>query len=262
MIFLRRRIALFVSLLVGLGLFAAARLPLMAAEDQLTVWGAIFAATAALVTAAAVLAAWGRGSVLRSLRLAIPVILLVASSFVYLLIIETPSGRYGLAGLAMLLTAVFFENLRLAAAGPDRAGSAHLINLSFVLDATSLFFLLAFVFGFATFYHVPLPNAAAAVGAVTALIAHEALWRAGFSVREHAVLVVAAGIVGAETYVTLSLLPTSYLVDAAVAVVLLSAALHVVKQVLSGAGELKFFRKELAASLTLAMLLLCTARWF
>jgi hypothetical protein len=261
MTFFRRRISYIVAPLIGLGLFAAARLPFLAENDKMAVWGAVFAVTVVFTAGAAFFVARESGRGLRAVRWAVPVVLLVTSAFVFLLIVETAAGRYGLAGLVMLLSAVYFENLRATIPGAGRFGPGDLMHLSFVLDAISFFFLLAFIFGFATFYNVPLPVAAMVVGLLVALMTHETLWRAGFSTRQHVSLVVAAGVLGLEAHVALSLLPTSYLVNAGVAVVLLSAAMHAVKQVLSGAGEVRFFRKEIVAALLLAGLLLGTANW-
>jgi len=258
---LRRRLPYLISLLSGTGLLAAARLAVAHKDGNFFVWSVIAGSVSALVAIGGILIFWG-GRPLRSLRLALPAVFLTVSAFLYLLIIETPWGRFGLTALVMFLTAVFFESLRRSLpAGSDRPGPASLIYLSLVLDAVSLFFLLAFIFGLATFYNISLSAASAGIGLVTAFMAHEMLWRAGFATRDQAALVAASGFIGAEVFAGLYLLPTSYLVNAAVAVVLLTAALHVVKQVLSGAGELKYFRKELAAALLLAVLLLTTARW-
>jgi len=260
--YLRRRLAYIISLLLGAGLLAAARLPLAVVDGRLLVWTSIVAFTAALVAVAGTHVSYHAGApVFRSLRLAAPAVFLAASSFLYLLIVETALGRYGLAALVMFLTAVFFENLRRSPEGAERSGPTNLVHLSLVLDALSLFFLLSFIFGVAAFFYVSLPLAAAVIGLVAAAMTREMLWRSGLQSREYVSLIVAAGLIGAETYVALALLPTSHLVNAAVAVVLLSAALHVVRQVLSGAGEFRYFRKELAASLLLAVLLMTTARW-
>jgi hypothetical protein len=261
MTFFRRRISFIISPLIGLGLFAAVRLPLLVEGGQMAVWGAVFAVTVALTAGAGFFVARESGRGLQAVRWAAPAVLLVISAFVFLLIIETTAGRYGLAGLVMLLTAVYFENLRATIPGAGQFGPGDLMHLSFVLDAVSLFFLLAFVFGVAAFYYVSLPVAALAVGLLAALMTHETLWRAGIRTLDHISLVAAAGLIGLEAYVALSLLPTTYLVNAGVAVVLLSAALHVVKQVLSGAGEIKFFRKEMVAALILAGVLFGTANW-
>lgn len=261
MTFFRRRISYIIAPLIGLGLFAAARLPLLVDDGKMTIWGAACAVTVGLTALAAFFVARESGRGLRAVRWAAPVVLLAASGFVFLLIVESSVGRYALAALVMLLAAVYFENLRAAIPSNIPSGPVDLMHLSFVLDAVSFFFLLAFIFGFATFYDVPLMITSLIVGLLAALVTHETLWRAGFSTRQHAGLITAAGILGLEAHVALSLLPTSYLVNAGVVVVLLSAAMHATKQILSGAGEFRFFRKEMAAALLLSALLLGTANW-
>ncbi len=260
MFFLRRRTPQIASLLLGLGLVAAAKLPLFWLQSRFLVWGASAFVTCVLVGLIGVLALRSGGR-LRALRLAAPAILLSACTFLYLLIVESSVGRYSMTFLVMFLVALYLENLRRSESGPAGSNASQLVHLCFVLDAVSMFFLLAFIFGLAAFYSVSLPSAAVAVGAVAAFLTHETLWRAGFGSRGHAGLVIAAAAVGIEGYVALSLLPTSHLVNAAVGVILFSAGLHVIKEVMSGAGEFKYFRKELVGSLSLAVLLLTTARW-
>ncbi len=260
MAFLRRRSPHIASLVLGLGLLAAAKFPLLWVESRFWVWGLAALLTSVLVGLIGVLA-FRSGGCWRALRLMAPAILLTLCASLYLLIIESSWGRYALTVLVMFLVAVYMENLRRSESGPEASHASHLVHLCFVLDAVSLFFLLAFIFGLAAFYYVSLPAAAAAVGAVTAFLTHEMLWRAGFGSRGQLGLVAAAAVIGMEGYVALTLLPTAYLVNSAVAVILFSVGLHVVKQILSGAGEFKYFRKELIASLSLAVLLLTTARW-
>jgi len=255
------RMTILVAPLAALGLAAVVLLPAYTPEDgRLTVWAALTGVTVCVVAAAGVRAAKAALSGPGRSRWAAPPAFLTLSSSLFLLMAETSAGRWSLVALTVLLVAVYFENLR-GAAESHKGGTGALARLSGVLDAISLFFALAFIFGLANFYYVSLPAAALTVGLAGAALFHETLWRAGFETKGQRTLVAAAGCVCAEAYAALSFLPTSNLVNAAVAVVLLAAALRVSERVLSGAGEFKFFSRELAASLALAMVLLLTARW-
>src|SRR3990172_9259733 len=169
--FLRRRAPQIAAVLSGFGLLAAAGFPWSLAEDRLLLWETAAVLTVALVGLTGALACFS-GSRLRALRLASPAILLSASSFLYLLIVETVLGRCALTALVMGLTAVFFENWRRAEAAPEHPDHVQLMHPSLVLDAVSFFFLMAFIFGISAFYRVPLIVAAVAVGSVAAFLTH------------------------------------------------------------------------------------------
>ncbi len=242
----------------GLGLYAAARFPTGAA-DKFLVWAAIVAVTTAAIAAAAVLVVRTSRPGGRWLPFIEPPIFLTAASFLVLLLVETSLARYGLAVLSMVLLAVYFENLR--AADSDRGQPADLVHLAHALDFVGLFFLAAFAFEIGMFFYVPVPLSAAVMAVFGAAAAAADLWRAGFVLREQSWLVAALGTLSGELFIALNFLPTSNLVNAAVAVVLFSLALQTAKHVLSGAGEFKYIRRELAVSAALVVILFLTARW-
>ncbi len=254
-----RYVAYAIAPLVGLGLYAAARFPLGLAEGKFMAWAAISFTTTLVVSAASFLVVRVSRPGGSWLPFVEPPLFLTLSSFLALLLIETSFGRYGAAVLVMVLLAVYFENLRASESGSGQP--ADLVHLAHALDFVGLFFVSAFAFEIGTFFYVPVPLLALAMALVGAAAAAADLWRAGFSVRDQVWLVGALAALSGELFVALNFLPISNLVNAAVGVVLFSLALQVAKHVLSGAGEFKYVRRELAVSSALVVVLLLTAKW-
>jgi hypothetical protein len=278
----RSRLPILAAPLVGVGLYGAMRFsPTVSQGKILVLWGIGVVTVAAVAAAGFFLmrtasaadpgrqaaAADGQAGVAPSHgiagapRLTEPPILLTTGAFLFLLIAGSSFGRCALTILTMLLIAVYFEGLRRVADRDNPVSPADLAQLAHMLDLAAVFLMSAFVFGIRAFYDVPALILAIVIAAIWAFVAAENLSRTGIPVKMSAGPLVAVAVFGAEAYATLSLLPISHLVAAAVSVILLAVSTLIVGQTLSGAVEPAKIRRDLAASIGLAALLLLTARW-
>ena len=249
-----------VSPLVGAGFFVSGLLTVRLPEQRLAVLSIAASALCLAVFAVSVLAARDAGTALRRLRLAFTPTLLTASAFGYYLLLETDLARYGLIAMVVALLAVWFVQLRKALHPFIPLTLVEFAHLCYAMHVVSMFFAYAFAFGIALYVSVSPLILVPAVGLIGAMIAAETM-SAVAARRERWAMVAAIGILAAELQASLGFLPTSYVVNAAVALILFVLALHVFKQVTSGIAERRTLRRHFALSSTLIVLVLMTAQW-
>ncbi len=256
------RWTIIVAPLVVAGSFLAALwLPAFLPQVAATSIAVVLAAAVIVVTVAVVIAAHRTHGIRPSLRLAFTPASVVIAGAAYLLLVEGVIARYALVAVVATLVGMFMAALDdLLDANGLGAHREDFLHFSFALHVIAAFFLLAFLFGLQTFAEVPLPITAAAAGVLLAAIAAESLSRAGKSGKDAALLAGSLGVVSAEFYVALSFLPTTYLVDAAVGVILFAAALHLAAGV-STDGSRNPLRRHTALIVSLLALVLGTAQW-
>jgi len=166
-----------------------------------------------------------------------------------------------LVAVVALLVGAHLGQVRAAAArGPEfDPALAHLANL---VGLAGLFLLLAFLYGINSYYYVSMPLLGLAAATLVAGVARESLVSFGLTSAELPIVIVVIGALEFQAYVGFSFLPTGSLVNAAVNVILFASSLYVVRMILQGAGEARYFRRELALSLLSVAVLMATAGWF
>ncbi len=242
-------------------LVAALRLPALSTETRVLALSGLVAAAALFAASCAYAAARGGYGRAIAMRYAIAPAFFAASAAGFLLLIEGAAFRYALVvATAFMLYAWFayVDGMRGAPARFTPEGFVHLVR---ALRAVASFFFLAFCFGITVFMQVPVWIPALAVLAATSLVTWETLWHAKRSSREELPLIVALALVASQLYVGLSFLPTSAVVNAAVATTFLAFALHYAERVFDEAGSVKWLRRQFAMSGLLVVLVLATARW-
>lgn len=194
-------------------------------------------------------------------RLSSPGAFLIASAALFILLVDTRLGRWGIVILAAVLLWVFHQNLRFAAADPASERARNLNNLACTLDAVGGFMFSAFLFGASEFFEFPAVAGAALAGAAGAWIAYETVRRYGFDVRKEAPAVAFFGVLAAELQGGLSFLPTVREVNAAAAVLVAAPVLHFIVRILAGRMEVRRTLRILAAAGILIAAVMLTARW-
>jgi hypothetical protein len=240
-------------------LFAAASwLPAGLPSAAVPLVGAAFAATLAVTAAAGLVAARGTGA---ALRRAVPLPLFAGASFLQLLLIGSSSGRFAVAGLAVIVTGAYVAALRGIAEGNGRVSAADLPNLVFAMQAMTAFYLFSFMSGIDAFAHLPVAASAAIAGVAAVILVREALWHAGAPEAARPPVLAAVGLLVAELHAALELLPTDAVVNATVTVVLGVALVHGLRRAASAAAAPRALRRPLAFAFCLVIAVLFTARW-
>lgn len=258
---IRKWISYTVPPAVGLGFYVGT---LLAGRMELQKL-AILACTVILMTSfvllATYLAARDAGSVWRRLRLALTPTLFTATAFGYYLLLESRMGRYGLIALVIAVLAVWFIQLRKALHPLIPVTLIEFAHLSYAMHVVAMFFVYAFAFGVNMYVYVPSPLLALGVGLIGTIVAFETLGGVRAARGEKAAIIAVIGVLAAEFQGAVIFLPTSHIVDAAVALILFVLALHVFRQVLCGVAEAKTIRRHFALSTLLVVLVLFTAQW-
>ncbi|MFA6603585.1 MAG: hypothetical protein WCT10_01930 [Patescibacteria group bacterium] len=250
-----------VAILIGAALVAAIWLPARHLSVAIVIWAVCLGAALAVFTAAILWLGMGAARPWRLWRACLPSFVLLISSFGYLLIIESTVGSYLLAAVVTALVGSHLSQVRsvLSDESPDDPALAYLANL---VGLAGLFLFLAFLYGINSYYYISMPLLGLAAAALVAGLAGESLAGFGLSSAELPVVVVVFGALEFQAYVGFSFLPTGSLVNATVNIILFAVSLYVVRMIMRGAGEVRYFRRELALSFLSIAVLLATAGWF
>jgi hypothetical protein len=258
MVKFRHQVAAAAILLIGGGLYGAVLLSSVTQSGKLLVWAIIPLLIVGLL-------AYGSYRLVHpttpaAVFLVTPPVFMTASAFLYILLAESRFGRYGAVFLAVVLAAIYFDNLRTSSTETETQRD-DLVHLAFLLDLVGFYFLLAFVFGIQQFYSIPIVIMATVAAAAGALVVAGNFQRSGIDSVQNNRTVIFLSLLTAELYVALSFLPVQHLVDAAVTVVLVATAVQLARQVLSGSFDALNVRRDLIVSIVLSAVLLATARW-
>jgi hypothetical protein len=240
--------------LVGAAFYAAAALPRRLPEQKLLALILIDTAAAAAVFIISLLSARDAGTMPRRARIAFTPAFFTAASLGYFMLIETKSARYALAAFTIGLLSVYFIQLRKALHPFIPLTLVEFAHLSYAMHAISMFFTFAFTFGITSYIHIWSPILALALGLLGGIVALETF-------KGNGVASAAIGLLAAELQASLAFLPTSYMVNAAVAIILFVLSLHVFKHVLTGLADNRTIKRQFAFSTLLVVLVLATARW-
>jgi len=249
-----------ISVLIGAFFYAAQQAAWLFPERR----ALVFCAVAAIIAILALLAGIASGARVMTkdaLRFATAPSLFAVSAFGFFLLVESDAARLGVAASAAGLMLVYFTQLEKAMMNRGTA-AADLLHLLHAFHAVTLFYGYAFAFGISSYVDVSTLTITVIAGIVSAAVAWYSLpMPVSGEVKVRRLLAVAFGVVGAELYVALSYLPTAPVVNATAAVILLTSALHVCRQVAAGMANVRMHRHELATASLLVAIVLLTARW-
>lgn len=226
-------------------------LPLIPAGIRLAVLAVVFILVVAVASGSSyfLVRDWGAS---------VPHASLVAGTVGFLLIQETDAARYAAVVLSGLLSAAHLVQLERRHHGADREDER---RLELMLLAPAAFFVLSFAFAAKELSLVPSWAAGAVVGALSAFIARSVVMRRPEIKAVWTPAVVASGVLGFQVFVVLALLPTKPIVSGAVAVILLSLVGHRVHDDLVPGDDCLAYRRHLALSVLLVVIILATAQW-
>ena len=194
----------------------------------------------------------------RSLHVAMIPTMFSLGAFGLFILVEHDLTRYAVAALSMGLLSAHFAYVIGMHEERSRYTVEELAHLSFALLVVTSFFFFALAFGISSFTALPEIVIAPATGVLIALFAWETLWEEELATRRSVPVALAFGVLGAELTAALSFLPTSWSVDAAVALILFVSALLAAVRILKG---VQLLRRQFMMTLSLTLLVLGTARW-
>ncbi len=249
-----------VPLFLGASFFVAAKASrVVQPELRLLVLVALCGLTMVVVGGAAIIAARAAGmSIRKALHVALIPTIFSAGSFGLFTLVEHSLARYVVAVVAVGLLAAHFMSVLGMRGESARYGIEEINHLAFVLQVIASFFCFSFAFGVSAFTTLPEPFIALATGLGVMLFVRETLWQEGFSSSYSTMVSLAFGVLGMEFFFALSFLPTTWAVDAAVALILLVSALHATIRILKGVA---LPRRQFMLTFFLTLLVLGTARW-
>lgn len=219
---------------------------------------AAFAAASVFITFGFAYVAGRRAhvSIAAALRYAAIPSLFLFSGEAYFVTVESQAVRAAVAAAVSLLVVFYIVQLvRLETSEDNEPVCAPIIH------AAMLFFAFAAVAAFSQYLPISLGVAAISLGVIAAVIALDLFASAGAPFGESLFGAAIALLLGAESYVALSYLPTAYEVNAAISVILLSFSFHVSRQAMIGRFQPLFVRRQMAYATILAVIVLSTARW-
>lgn len=180
--------------------------------------------------------------------------LLVAGTFLFLMLVESSAVRFVAVTGGMLLLTAFFARL-------DAGDDEEFANLSRAVRAVALFFLLAFTFGVSRYVSAPLPLMTAVATVALGVAAFQDL-RPCVGTRLSVGYAAVAAVLGAELYLALAFLPTSYLTNAAVLLVAMEMLSSAMRNLAAPGDSPLLARRHVALALVLLAAIFGTARWF
>ncbi len=198
-----------------------------------------------------------------SRRFALAPALLAVNALAFLTLLGSPLGRYLLIGAVTILLSVFYWFLdRHFVRRHDFAEStSDYERLVSILHAPASFFLLAFMFALAEVGTAPSWLMAIVAGGLASFLTHEFTWNHRKEGASFKTLTVAVGVIGAELFLVMSLLPVRHIVSAAVVAIMLALVLHRLQDSLTPERDDVSFRRQAIFSILFIILILATAQW-
>lgn len=253
MIIFSRTIPFLVGLLVALGLV------LLPGWSSGYAWIAI-ALIAALVFATGSLAGWGR-DLERWGHVAITPLGFLVSLLLFLLFLELAWLMILVGLVSALFLFLYFEHLFRFIHLPGTYQPYALEHSSLVLHIASMYFLAVAFYGAQTFLQVPAWMLAVVFAVVSGLLVYETLW-VGKLRDTHAVHVAMVGsVVLGEIFLVLSLLPTSFYVNAAAIALMFYMLLGLLRADLLKKLTTLVLRRYVLLGGVLLLVIFLTARW-
>jgi hypothetical protein len=259
--FVRRSVPGVAAVLIAAAFLYAERIPGLEVPEKglLLVLPALFVLMVAIV---AVGLLHDRGTSLREIvRESITAIALALGAYGHFLIVGGRAARYIILAAAVLLVVTYLREIAHAEReGHDAADVEAFANLSYAMHVLATFFLSAFAFALSGLLQARAWMLALAAGAVIAVLTAETLRRHGIERRRLPSFVY--GVLGTELFWAMTVLPTPFVVNAAMCTILIGLGQHVaVRGLRTSEGELTGLRRQVLASAILIAILLLTARW-
>ncbi|MBU0625056.1 hypothetical protein KKF05_01795 [Patescibacteria group bacterium] len=246
---------------IGTLLYLTALSPLLPQVSRIPVLIIFFILTILAVAVISALAASLLQTRITRWRLMLPPSLLTAGAFMFHLMVGSPSARFITVTATMLLLFGFVLRLDALKASADTTQESVLFY-GHVISLIGLFFVGVFGFGIKQFIQFPTFVTAFLLGGLMFAVAYEALIPIMITPPHlRAVAAAALGVIGTEFFFALSFLPTPFIVNAAVLIIVFFAGLRAVSRILRGDSIFLGLRIELALTLVLIVLIMATARW-
>ncbi|OGM01223.1 hypothetical protein A2480_01660 [Candidatus Uhrbacteria bacterium RIFOXYC2_FULL_47_19] len=185
----------------------------------------------------------------------------VAGSFLFYSLLGSVLARFVSVTVIMLALLVFVMRLDSSDALDPLRGANRTVRLGRLMNLLGVFFATVFLFGIGRFISLPVVVSAIIFGGLLSIVQYEALQQSG---ADRALIVratVALTALGIETYIGLSFLPTPFLVNATVLMIICFAIGRSAVRILSGDVGTRGLKFGLTAAAVLVVLVLATARW-
>ncbi len=223
-------------------------------------WFALPASLMIVFLSIARLAEWDfRSDVLWNL-LATPLLFLV-SGFLVLVFLESVSLRVVISLVTSGFLFFFCEHLFTYFHLQSRYQAYALEFTSVLMSVLALFFIGIGFYGFLLFLHLPLWILTIIFIIVSALLVREALWASKVENRQAAVFAVAYGLILGELFLSISFLPTSFIVNSTILAILFYILLGLTRAHFLGKLNPLVIKRYVFIGSLLMFLILGTARW-
>ncbi|OIO51191.1 hypothetical protein COY93_03580 [Candidatus Uhrbacteria bacterium CG_4_10_14_0_8_um_filter_58_22] len=186
----------------------------------------------------------------------------VAGGFLFYSLLGSVPVRFVFVIVVMLTLLVFVMRLDSSDTLDPVHGVNRTVRLGRLMNLLGVFFATVFLFGIGWFVSLPVAVSAVVFGGLLSIVQYEALQQSGADRALTFRATVALTVLGVETYVGLSFLPTPFLVNATVLVIICFAVGRSAVRMLSGDIGTRGLKFGLAAAAVLVALVMATARWF
>lgn len=187
--------------------------------------------------------------------------LFLASGAGLFILVEFPVQRLTLALVVSVLMFLFSEQVFAYVHTPAVYQAYAIQHLSLGMNVLTLFFLSAFAFGLRLFLQTPLYFLAPVVAAAAGYVMYQTLW---VSKMEHAralVYAAAGGVISAELFLSLVLLPLGFYPNAAIFAFVAYVFLGISRASFLGQASRPLVTRYLVAGGLLSIIVLVTAQW-
>jgi hypothetical protein len=187
--------------------------------------------------------------------------LLLVSSLMFFVLLESDSGKWALAAIVTLTLAIYTENLFAFYHLPSTYQAYSLEYLTLVIYVASAFFFTSSAYMAELFLELPLFVPAIAVFVAVLFATMGVFWVSKIGFETGIPFAVTGAILMTELYISLSFLPTSFVTNAAVFAVCLSTYFGLVRAQVLEKLSVSVVRRYVGLGLLLIFIILSTATW-
>jgi hypothetical protein len=189
-----------------------------------------------------------------------PFVLLV-SALAFFLLLDPGTGKWFMAGVVTLSLALYAENVFAFYHLPSTYQAYSLEYLTLIMYVMSAFFFTSFAYMAQLFLELPLWTPAVAVFVAVLFATMAVFWVSKIGFETGIPYAVVGAILMTQMYVTLALLPTSFITNAAVFAVCLSTYFGLVRAQVLDKLTPNVVRRYVGLCFILLLLILGTATW-
>ncbi len=187
--------------------------------------------------------------------------LLLISSIAFFLLLDPGAGEWAIGGIVMVALALYAENIFAFYHLPSTYQAYSLEYLTLIMYVMSAFFFTSFAYMAQLFLELPLWTPAVAVFVAVLFATMAVFWVSKIGFETAIPFAVVGAIIMTELYVTLALLPTSFITNAAVFAVCLSTYFGLVRAQVLEKLTPNVVRRYVGLCFVLLLLILGTATW-